>query len=64
MAIPRVLGPGVFIGESGGREEVQGTGRPLAATPLGPVESAWFPPCVVLVINDNLYGLMFVLNYL
>ena len=23
------------------------------------VESAWLPPCVVLVINDNLYGLMF-----
>ena len=27
-------------------------------------ESAWLPPCVVLVINDNLYGLMFVLSYL
>ena len=27
-------------------------------------ESAWFPPCVVLVINDNLYGLIFVLSYI
>ena len=26
-------------------------------------ERAWLPPCVVLVINDNLYGLMFVLSY-
>ena len=26
-------------------------------------ESAWLPPCVVSVINDNLYGLMFVLSY-
>ena len=27
-------------------------------------ESAWLPPCMVLVINDNLYGLMFVLRYI
>ena len=27
-------------------------------------ESAWLPPCVVLVINDNLYGVMFVLSFL
>ena len=27
-------------------------------------ESAWLPPCMVLVINDNLYGLMFVLSYI
>ena len=26
------------------------------------IESAWLPPCVVLVINDNLYGLMFALS--
>ena len=26
-------------------------------------ESAWLLPCMVLVINDNLYGLMFVLSY-
>ena len=26
-------------------------------------ESAWLPPCVVLIINDNLYGLIFVLSY-
>ena len=25
-------------------------------------ESAWLPPCVVLVINDNLYGLIFALS--
>ena len=30
----------------------------------GTAESAWLPPCVVLVINDNLYGLIFVLSYL
>ena len=30
----------------------------------GVPESAWLPPCVVLVINDNLYGLMFALRYL
>ena len=33
-------------------------------TKMGEIESAWLPPCVVLVINDNLYGLMFVLSYL
>ena len=27
-------------------------------------ESAWSPPCVVLVINDNLYGLMVALSYI
>ena len=26
-------------------------------------ERAWLPPCVVLVINDNLYGLMCALSY-
>ena len=26
-------------------------------------ESAWLPPCVVLVINDTPYGLMFTLRY-
>ena len=31
---------------------------------MGEIESAWLPPCVVLVINDNLYGLMFVLIYI
>ena len=25
-------------------------------------ERAWLPPCVVLVINDNLYGLIFALS--
>ena len=33
-------------------------------TKMGQIESAWLPPCVVLVINDNLYGLKFVLSYL
>ena len=33
-------------------------------TKMGEIESAWLPPCVVLVINDNIYGLMFVLSYL
>ena len=28
------------------------------------VERAWLPPYVVLVINDNLYGLMGVLSYI
>ena len=27
-------------------------------------ERAWLPPCVVLVINDNLYGLMCALSYI
>ena len=27
-------------------------------------ESAWLLPCMVLVINDNLYGLIFVLSYI
>ena len=27
-------------------------------------ESAWLIPCMVLVINDNLYGLMFALSYI
>ena len=31
---------------------------------LEDAESAWLPPCVVLVINDNLYGLIFALRYL
>ena len=35
-----------------------------AAGVASSVESAWLPPCVVLVINDNLYGLIFVLSYL
>ena len=39
-------------------------GQYLAFEYDGDVESAWLPPCVVLVINDNLYGLMFVLSYL
>ena len=30
----------------------------------GYLESAWLSPCKVLVINDNLYGLMFVLSYI
>ena len=30
----------------------------------GQSESAWLIPCMVLVINDNLYGLMFVLSYI
>ena len=32
-------------------------------TKMGEIESAWLPPCVVLVINDNPYGLMFTLRY-
>ena len=28
-------------------------------TKMGEIESAWLIPCMVLVINDNLYGLMF-----
>ena len=36
-------------------------GHPLAF--LSKAERAWLPPCVVLVINDNLYGLMFALSY-
>ena len=32
-------------------------------TPMHQGESAWLPLCVVLVINDNLYGLMFVLRF-
>ena len=28
------------------------------------IESAWLPPCMVLIINDNLYGLMFALIYI
>ena len=31
-------------------------------TKMGEIERAWLPPCVVLVINDNLYGLIFVLS--
>ena len=27
-------------------------------------ESAWLPPCIVLVINDNLDGLIFALSYI
>ena len=27
-------------------------------------ESAWLIPCMVLVINDNLYGLIFALSYI
>ena len=30
---------------------------------MGEIESACVPPCVVLVINDNLYGLMFALSF-
>ena len=33
-------------------------------TKMGETESAWLPPCVVLVINDNLYGLMCALSYI
>ena len=31
---------------------------------MGEIERAWLPPCVVLVINDNLYGLIGVLSYI
>ena len=31
-------------------------------TKMGEIESAWLPPCVVLVINDNPYGLIFALS--
>ena len=31
---------------------------------MGMGERAWLPPCVVLVINDNLYGLMVALSYI
>ncbi len=30
---------------------------------MGEIERICGPPCVVLVINDNLYGLMCVLSY-
>ena len=30
---------------------------------MGEIERACMPPCVVLVINENLYGLMCVLSY-
>ena len=30
---------------------------------MGEIERTCGPPCVVLVINDNLYGLMCVLSY-
>ena len=30
---------------------------------MGEIESACVAPCVVLVINDNPYGLMFVVRY-
>ena len=30
---------------------------------MGEIESACVAPCVVLVINDNPYGLMFALRY-
>ena len=30
---------------------------------MGEIESECVAPCVVLVINDNPYGLMFVLSY-
>src|SRR5680860_1551684 len=33
-------------------------------TKMGEIESAWLPPCMVLVINDNLSGLMFALSYI
>ena len=33
-------------------------------TKMGEIESAWLIPCMVLVINDNLYGLMFALSYI
>ena len=36
--------------------------RPGPADRRGKTESAWLPPCIVLVINDNLYGLIFVLS--
>ena len=29
-----------------------------------PDESAWLPPCMILVINDNLYELIFALSYI
>ena len=28
------------------------------------IQRAWLPPCVVLVINDNPYGLIFALSYI
>ena len=31
---------------------------------MGEIERAWLPPYVVLVINDNLYGLMCALSYI
>src|SRR5680860_862206 len=33
-------------------------------TKMGEIESAWLPPCMILVINDNLYGLIFALSYI
>ena len=33
-------------------------------TKMGEIESAWSIPCMVLVINDNLYGLIFELSFL
>ena len=43
----------------GGRDGGDGGGRGDGGVE---VERAWLPPCVVLVINDNLYGLMFALS--
>ena len=31
---------------------------------MGEIESAWLIPCMVLVINDNLYGLIFALSFM
>ena len=33
-------------------------------TKMREIESAWSIPCMVLVINDNLYGLIFALSFL
>ena len=57
------LGQAAMWAVAGGARGGGGLGA-VQSKPQWAGESAWLPPCMVLVINDNLYGLMFVLSYI
>jgi hypothetical protein len=53
-----------FLLSSFSLPSTHGGGSSSGTAPPGPVERSYRAPCVVLVINDNPYGLMVALSYM
>ena len=62
--VGEAVSPSRRHGGERGRFRAELCGLVLRCGGVGMLESAWLPPCMFLVINDNHYGLMFALSYL